>query len=165
MVRNVHFMTSVLLLLLLALTTGTLAALDGSRFLWYDEPATDWESGALPIGCGRLGASIFGGGDETITISEDTIWSGPIQNRIPENGLEALPDVRELLLTGNITKGAQLTLREMTPAEPSERAFSYFGNLDLVFGHSPGFENYSRWLDTRQGNSGVSYTYNDVDFK
>ena len=155
-------MSSVLLLLF---TAGVHGALDGSRFLWYEQPATDWETGALPIGCGRLGASIFGGGDEVITITEDTIWSGPLQNRIPENGLQALPDVREKLLAGDITGGGQLTLQEMSPAQAFEREFSYFGNLDLAFGHTGELENYSRWLDTRQGNSGVSYTYNGVDFR
>ncbi|WP_242675820.1 glycoside hydrolase N-terminal domain-containing protein [Streptosporangium minutum] len=29
--------------------------------LWYDKPATDWETQALPIGNGALGAMVFGG--------------------------------------------------------------------------------------------------------
>ncbi|MCI8365370.1 MAG: hypothetical protein HFG34_10565 [Eubacterium sp.] len=29
--------------------------------LQYDEPATDWESQALPMGNGRIGAMVFGG--------------------------------------------------------------------------------------------------------
>ncbi|KAM0553331.1 hypothetical protein ACHAPJ_007344 [Fusarium lateritium] len=147
----------------LALITSSSAALDGSRFLWYKEPASDWESGALPIGCGRLGATVFGGSSEVITITEDTIWSGPIQHRIPENGLKAFPKVRELLVAGNITEGGQLCLREMTPVEESQRAFSYFGNLNIDFGHDD-TENYVRWLDTRQGNSGVEYTYDGVNY-
>ncbi|KAJ4269821.1 hypothetical protein NW762_001490 [Fusarium torreyae] len=146
----------------LAITTSSSTALDGSRFLWYKEPATDWENGALPIGCGRLGATVFGGSNEVITITEDTIWSGPIQHRIPENGLKAFPKVRELLVAGNITEGGQLCLREMTPVEESQRAFSYFGNLNIEFGHED-TENYVRWLDTRQGNSGVEYTYDGVN--
>jgi alpha-L-fucosidase 2 len=31
---------------------------DGAHVLWYDEPATDWEKEALPIGNGRIGAMI-----------------------------------------------------------------------------------------------------------
>ncbi|KOS20729.1 Alpha-L-fucosidase 2 [Escovopsis weberi] len=141
-----------------------LANLDGSRHLWYDEPAADWETGALPIGCGRLGASIFGGvANEVITITEDTIWSGPLQDRTPENGLSALPRVRELLLSGNITAAGQMVLGEMTPEESSERSFSYFGNLNVAFGHGDALD-YQRWLDTRQGDSGVSYTFDGVDY-
>lgn len=150
--------------LLLGFTTGGLAALDGSRFLWYTEPATEWETGSLPIGCGRLGASLFGGGNEVITITEDTIWSGPIQDRTPENGLEALSRVRDLFLEGDITGGGELVREEMYPAQSTEREFSYFGNLNIAFGHPDKAENYQRWLDTRQGNSGVSYTYDGVNF-
>lgn len=150
------------LALLMGFTAGGVAVLDGSRFLWYEEPALDWETGALPIGCGRLGATIFGDSNEVMTVTEDTIWTGPIQNRIPVNGLEALPQVRDLLLAGNITAGGQLVLREMTPAESSERSFSYFGNLNFAFGHDNPSD-YVRWLDTRQGNSGVSYTQDTVE--
>lgn len=149
--------------LVMSLAAGGLALFDGSRFLWYNEPATDWETGALPIGCGRLGATVFGGADEVITITEDTIWSGPIQNRIPEHGLEALSEARELLLAGNISAGGEFVLREMSPLEESERAFSYFGNLNLAFGHTDPV-NYVRWLDTKQGTSGSSYTHNGLNF-
>lgn len=143
----------------LALTT-----FDGSRHLWYDKPASDWETGALLVGCGRLGASIFGGTvTDTITITEDTIWSGPLQERIPVNGLAVLPKARELLLAGNITAAGQLILQQMTPAEASEREFSYFGSLNADFGHdSPA--GYERWLDTRQGDSGVSYKFDGVEY-
>ena len=45
--------------------------------LCYDEPASDWESEALPIGNGNIGAMVFGGVDtEKIQINESSIWSG-----------------------------------------------------------------------------------------
>lgn len=45
--------------------------------LRYDEPANDWESQALPIGNGNIGAMIFGGVDsEKLQINESSIWSG-----------------------------------------------------------------------------------------
>lgn len=45
--------------------------------LRYDEPATDWESQALPIGNGKMGAMVFGGVDtEKIQVNEETVWSG-----------------------------------------------------------------------------------------
>lgn len=45
--------------------------------LQYDEPASDWESQALPIGNGRIGAMVFGGvGQEKIQVNEETVWSG-----------------------------------------------------------------------------------------
>ncbi|WP_285710976.1 glycoside hydrolase N-terminal domain-containing protein [Microtetraspora sp. NBRC 16547] len=45
--------------------------------LWYDEPATDWQSQSLPIGSGALGATIFGGvGTELLQFNEKTLWTG-----------------------------------------------------------------------------------------
>src|SRR5947209_8770352 len=49
--------------------------------LWYDKPARLWAD-ALPIGNGRLGAMVFGGGEdadpkkELLQLNEDTLWSG-----------------------------------------------------------------------------------------
>ena len=39
---------------------ASLAQAAADLTLWYDKPATDWQSEALPIGNGRLGAMIFG---------------------------------------------------------------------------------------------------------
>lgn len=48
-----------------------------AKRLIYDEPATDWESQALPIGNGNMGAMIFSGvGAEKLQINESSIWSG-----------------------------------------------------------------------------------------
>src|SRR5262245_53154211 len=45
--------------------------------LWYDKPATQWMTEALPIGNGRLGAMVFGGiASERIQFNEKTLWSG-----------------------------------------------------------------------------------------
>jgi alpha-L-fucosidase 2 len=45
--------------------------------LWYDTPATEWMTSALPIGNGELGAMFFGGVEkERIQFNEKTLWSG-----------------------------------------------------------------------------------------
>jgi alpha-L-fucosidase 2 len=45
--------------------------------LWYDEPATDWETRALPVGNGALGGMVFGGvATETVQFNEKTLWTG-----------------------------------------------------------------------------------------
>ena len=49
--------------------------------LWYDKPAANWEQQALPIGNGRLGAMIFGGGlEEHIQFNEASLWIGDEQD-------------------------------------------------------------------------------------
>ena len=45
--------------------------------LWYKNPASNWETQALPIGNGRLGAMLFGGvQQERIQFNEETLWIG-----------------------------------------------------------------------------------------
>ncbi len=44
---------------------------------WYVSPAMDWESEALPLGNGFIGAMVFGGVErDRIQINEKTLWSG-----------------------------------------------------------------------------------------
>ncbi len=52
-------------------------AKNSSLKLWYDQPANDWMTEALPIGNGRLGGMIFGGIDtEQIQYNEISLWTG-----------------------------------------------------------------------------------------
>jgi alpha-L-fucosidase 2 len=45
--------------------------------LQYTRPAEDWQSQALPIGNGRLGAMIFGGAQhEHLQLNENSLWTG-----------------------------------------------------------------------------------------
>ena len=75
--------------------------------LWYEQPATDWEREALPLGNGFLGAMVFGGvPKDRIQINEHSLWSGgpgadPEYNgghsASGEEAREALQKVRVLL--------------------------------------------------------------------
>lgn len=162
------------LLPLLTITPPTLAAapLDASRYLWYTTPAppTDWENGALPIGNGHLAGTIYGGIDnEVLTINENTIWSGPLQERTPENALAALPVAREMLVSGNISAAGDFIQREMMHPVDSMRAYSYFGNLEVGVGHAGhtgqgDVSGYRRWLDTKRGDCGVEYVVDGVGY-
>ncbi|KAL6236749.1 hypothetical protein BDW75DRAFT_249872 [Aspergillus navahoensis] len=159
-----------LLTTLLLPSAPTLASpvLSASRHLWYTSPAlaTDWETGALPIGNGRLAATIHGGvRSEIVTLNENTIWSGPLQDRTPENALAALSVARESLLNGSITEAGEFIQREMMHEIDSMRAYSYFGRLELGFGHDEAkSEKYRRWLDTRRGVAGVEYVVEGVKY-
>ena len=45
--------------------------------LWYDQPANEWMTEALPIGNGYMGAMIFGRIEkEQIQFTEGSLWSG-----------------------------------------------------------------------------------------
>ncbi len=61
------------------LSAGLLASLAAAQplALWYRQPAEDWQSQALPIGNGRLGAMIFGGApSEHLQLNEISLWTG-----------------------------------------------------------------------------------------
>lgn len=89
--------------------------------LWYTSPASQWVD-ALPIGNGRLGAMVFGGGatdptdpknptadrvpgpfptdpaKETLQLNEDTLWSGmPVDGNNP-GAPTYLPAIRQAVL-------------------------------------------------------------------
>lgn len=58
--------------------------------LWYQLPATDWQSGALPIGNGRLGAMLFGDPtSDRIQFNEQSLWGGANNY---DNALAGKPD-------------------------------------------------------------------------
>ena len=45
--------------------------------VWYDEPATDWQTQSLAIGNGYMGSLVFGGiNKDKIHINEKTVWEG-----------------------------------------------------------------------------------------
>jgi alpha-L-fucosidase 2 len=61
-------------LLLMALSA---AALSQPLTLHYTRPAEDWQSQALPIGNGRIGAMVFGGAPkEHLQLNEISLWTG-----------------------------------------------------------------------------------------
>ena len=55
--------------------------------LWYDEPATEWMTSALPVGNGEIGAMFFGGvGREQVQFNDKTLWAGsPTQRGAYQN--------------------------------------------------------------------------------
>ena len=65
--------------------------------LWYDAPARIWEE-ALPLGNGSLGAMVFGNPlNEVYQLNEETLWSGPSEERNNPLGPAALPKIREAI--------------------------------------------------------------------
>jgi len=45
--------------------------------LWYDKPAQDWMTEALPLGNGYMGVMFFGGiAQEQLQFTEGSLWSG-----------------------------------------------------------------------------------------
>jgi len=150
----------------LAWATVSGAAWDASRFAWYNSDAGGSFASALPIGNGRLGATVFGSATEKLVLNENSVWSGPWQDRVNTNSARAVPDIRKKLQAGDITAAGQSAMNNMIGAAQSPRAYNPLVNLAMDFGHSStGISEYTRWLDTYQGTATVTYMYGGVNYR
>jgi len=159
--------------------------------IWHKEPAgSDWNS-AYPLGCGRLGAMVFGNIDaERLQLNEDSIWSGGPRDRTNPDALKSLPEIRRLLLAKRPKEAEQLVqdsiagvpdiMRNYEPLCDLLFQFDYpgkarsftdekaVGNDEIVFGRAERKEKapsgYRRELDLERAVAAVSYSVDGVKF-
>lgn len=150
--------------------------------LWYDKPATDWMTEALPIGNGYMGAMFFGGIEkEQIQFTEGSLWSGGpgahedynYGNR--EGAWKHLEEVRILLSESKFKEAHALAGKELKGVTHKVKNGPSFGDYgaqvtmgDLyihVNNASGAASNYRRELDIQQSMASVSYQQNDIQFK
>ncbi|MGR6915642.1 glycosyl hydrolase family 95 catalytic domain-containing protein [[Actinomadura] parvosata] len=135
--------------------------------LWYDKPATDWETQALPIGNGPLGAMVFGGvASEQLQFNEKTLWTGGpgVQGydfgnwRTPRPG--AIAEVQQ-----RIDRDGRMTPNDVAArlgqGKTGFGAYQTFGDLFLDFGHAAPAD-YRRELSLREAVARVGYTADGV---
>jgi alpha-L-fucosidase 2 len=131
--------------------------------LKYDQPATDWEKGALPLGNGRIGAMVFGGVDEElITLNEDTLWSGSPYEWDSPAGKEHLPEIRRLVLAEKFGEAAKLT-RKLQGAY--SQSYMPLGNLRFKFFRQSQLAEFRRNLDISDAVAEVAYTTNGYEHR
>jgi alpha-L-fucosidase 2 len=89
--------------------------------IFYDKPAKDWMTEALPLGNGYIGAMYFGGVEkEQIQFSEGTLWSGgPKSNPdynygIRKGAFKHLAKARKLLMSGKLEEADKLVDEHFT---------------------------------------------------
>lgn len=145
----------------LLFASALLAACGGKRaaeplVLRYDAPAALWEA-ALPLGNGRLGAMPDGGvAVETVTLNEETMWSGAVQETFNPEAVAALPEIRRLLLEGRNAEAQEVMYRKFTCRGGGSGVKAYgdyevLGTLRLDFGGDDAAENYLRELSLDEG--------------
>lgn len=154
--------------------------------LWYNKPASQWVD-ALPIGNGRLGAMVYGGGaidpvnakdpaadhergpvptdpaKETLQLNEDTLWSGlPVDG----NKLDAkdyLPAVRRAVLEQKDYHLADQICTKMQGL--FAEAYQPIGNLHVDCAHSGDVTGYRRELDLASATVATRYNVGDVAYE
>ncbi|HET6624984.1 MAG TPA: glycoside hydrolase family 95 protein, partial [Nocardioidaceae bacterium] len=140
--------------------------------LWYDEPATSWESQSLPIGNGAMGASIFGGVDqELLQFNEKTLWTGGPGSKqgynfgnwtSPRPG--ALEEVQARI---NAEKRVDPSWVAGKLGQPKSGYGGYqtFGDVRLTqTADSADVSGYRRYLDIASATAGVTYSSGGVTY-
>jgi alpha-L-fucosidase 2 len=141
------------------------------QVLWYDQPATDWESQALPIGNGALGATVYGGiAQEHLQFNEKSLWSGgPGADPAYTGGNwesprpTALAEARKAILE----KGPQQPEAMAALLGQPKRAYgSYqsFGDVYLDGAEPAEVKDYRRELDISRALSRVGYVADGVRY-
>ncbi|MGW5158054.1 glycoside hydrolase family 95 protein, partial [Nonomuraea wenchangensis] len=137
--------------------------------LWYDKPATDWETQALPIGNGPLGAMVFGGvARERLQFNEKTLWTGgpgsPGYDFGNWNGPRpgAIAEVRRRIdRDGRMAPEAVAAV--LGQARSGYGAYQTFGDLFLDLPGAPAApEGYRRELSLREAVARVGYSAGGV---
>ena len=138
--------------------------------IWYDKPADAWNK-ALPIGNGRLGAMVFGGiHEEKLELNQDSIYSGGFLDRVNPEAKAHLEEVRELILSGQISKAEEI-LKECFSGIPRRpRTYQTLCRVDVTYylNGQPMLEQaeeYCRELKLGTGLVEESYSYNGTIIK
>lgn len=133
--------------------------------LWYNKPAGNTWTDAMPLGNGFLGAMVYGNPDhEIISLNEGTVWSGgPNRNDNPD-ALKSLPEVRKLLFEGKYAEAQALAGRTMISKESQGMKFQPVGNLHLDFEGHEHPDRYYRELNIEDAVARTSYEAGGVRF-
>ena len=155
----------------LSLPTRLAKALDqpaSDLTLWYEKPAAQWID-ALPIGNGRLGAMVFGGGDdgapekELLQFNEDTLWSGQPRDGNNTDAKNHLVAVRAAVLEKQDYHLADQICHKMQGL--FAESYQPLGNLRLELTHSAPTQNYRRQLDLDTAIATTTYEVAGVQFQ
>lgn len=152
-----------------------------SLTLWYDSPAKDWMTQALPIGNGYLGVMFFGDpAEERLQFSEGSLWAGgkganeEYNFGLRKDAYKTLPKVRELLAQGKLAEADKLASSEMTGIihEKKENtpssdfgAQQTMGDFHVSVSHTGAVKNYSRELDISTATGKVTYEVGKEKFE
>lgn len=142
--------------------------------LWYDQPAREWMTEALPVGNGYMGVMFFGGIEkEQIQFTEGSLWSGgpgsgtDYNFGIRKGASENLSEIRKLINDGKLKEANLLASKELTGKIASGQfgAQQTMGDLFISVDDSGTPDHYKRELDLNKGEGSVSYEIGETKYK
>ncbi|MBK8149529.1 MAG: glycoside hydrolase family 95 protein [Acidobacteria bacterium] len=144
---------------------GTERKFDPSNYIWFSKPAAKWDE-ALPVGNGRLGGMVFGGGDEErIQLNEDTYWSGGPYSTVVKGGYTALPEIQRLVFAEQYLEAHNLFGRNLMGYPIEQQKYQSLANLHLFFDHGKSLAEYERSLDLETGAARTTYSAGGVRYE
>lgn len=135
---------------------------DPSRYLYFTSAGSSLSS-SFPLGNGRLGAAVYGSAVEKISLNENSVWSGPWQDRGNANSRDALSSIRQKLQNGDLSSAGEQVLNTMSGVPTSPKQYHPTVDMSIDFGHTS-LSNYTRVLDTSQGTGWVTYMAGGVNY-
>ena len=136
--------------------------------LWYDKPASRWAD-ALPIGNGRLGAMVFGGGadgapaKELLQLNEDTLWSGKPHDGNNRDASQYIPAIRKAVTEKRDYHEADRLCQHMQGL--FAEAYQPLANVAIEFRQAKEIGQYRRELNLDLACARTAYTINDMNFE
>lgn len=133
--------------------------------LWYQQPAAQWTQ-ALPLGNGRIGAMVYGDPvSETISLNEDTLWSGHPRNTLVPNAATGLEKAAHLTEEGHFSEAGAVLDQQVLGAYT--QSYLPFGDLRLHFDtiDPAAITGYVRALDLQTAVHHSAFTANGVRYE
>jgi len=153
------------LLILISLFVFVQLSAQDDLKLWYDKPASDWNS-ALPLGNGRLGAMVFGTpAVEHLQLNEETIWAGSLNSNAHKLEDGVLEKVRQLIFEGKYVEAQDLATAKIMSPKNHGMPYQTMGDLFISFPNHNKYTDYYRDLDIGNAIASVSYKVNGVTYK
>lgn len=152
----------VFLLCLLAFSAIAKLSAQPDLKLWYNHPAKNWNE-ALPIGNGRLGATVFGNvSEELLQLNEQTLWSGGPVNPNPNPMAPSyLPQIRKALQEEDY-KGAQELAGKMQGL--FSEAYEPLANVVIKQPLTDSAVNYYRDVNISDATAHTRFSVDGVDY-
>lgn len=139
-------------------------SIDRSSIMWFDTPAKEWNN-ALPVGNGRLGAMVFGGGaSERLQLNEESVWAGEAYDFHNPNALEGVQKVRELIFSGKYGEAEKNAQSTLMGNMINYSTYQTLGDLLLNFEAHDTITDYKRTLDLEHAIATVSYSTNGISY-
>ena len=149
---------------------------DNNMKLWYTEPGYDWQSQALPLGNGFMGAMFYGQvATEKIQINDKNLWIGgpggveDYTGGVVEGAYQYLEPMRQALRDGDDAKVRKYA-NGLIGKDLNTNGWGAYQNIGDILFHFDGIKtgdvvtNYRRELDLNTGLGGVSYTHDGVNY-